>query len=107
MIYELRTYKAMPGRMPDLLNRFSKITLSFFEKYNMKVVGFWQPLVGNNSELIYLLAFEDMAHYERAWRAFKEDPDWLKARAETEKNGTLVEYVNNIILTPTSFSPVK
>jgi len=107
MIYELRTYKAMPGRMPDLLNRFTKITLSFFEKHGMKVIGFWQPLVGNNSELIYLLAFEDMAHFERAWKAFKEDPEWLKARAETEKNGPLVENVHNLILAPTNFSPLK
>jgi hypothetical protein len=34
-------------------------------------------------------------------------PDWLKARAETEKNGQIVASITNTLLAPTSFSSVK
>ena len=34
MLYELRTYHAVPGRMPDLLARFENITLKIWERYN-------------------------------------------------------------------------
>ena len=35
------------------------------------------------------------------------DPNWLSARAETEKDGPIVASVSNTILQPTSFSSVK
>jgi len=38
---------------------------------------------------------------------FGTDPEWLKARAETEKNGPIVASITNSFLTPTSFSSVK
>jgi len=31
MLYELRTYSAMPGRLPDLNRRFADITMGFFK----------------------------------------------------------------------------
>jgi len=39
MMYELRTYHAMPGRLPDLNKRFAEITLDFFKKHGIDVVG--------------------------------------------------------------------
>ena len=35
------------------------------------------------------------------------DQEWINARAETEKDGQIVERVINQILTPTVFSSVK
>ena len=40
MIYELRIYEAMPGKLPALNERFAKITMGYFEKYGLNVVGF-------------------------------------------------------------------
>ena len=39
--------------------------------------------------------------------AFATNPEWLAARAETEKDGQIVAQVTNEILAPTSFSSVK
>ena len=55
MIYELRTYDAFPGKLPALNARFANVTLGFFEKYNMKVVGFWTNNVGENTTNRYSL----------------------------------------------------
>jgi hypothetical protein len=57
--------------------------------------------------LYYLLAFDSIADREKKWNAFAADPEWLAARAETEKDGPIVAKVVNQFLQPTSFSSVK
>ena len=108
MIYELRVYKCVPGRLPALLNRFANITLKLWDKHGIKQAGFWTTMVGESSqELYYLLAWESLADREKKWNAFQADPEWHTKRAETEKNGAIVARVENSILQPTSFSSVK
>jgi hypothetical protein len=108
MIYELRIYHAVPGRLPDLLKRFDTITLKIWEKHGIKQAGFWTTLIGGNNQILYyLLAWESLAEREKKWGAFMVDADWLAARAQTEANGPIVERIINEILAPTSFSSVK
>lgn len=108
MIYELRVYQAMPGRMPDLLKRFETATLRIWEKHGIRQAGFWTTLIGaSNNDLTYLLAWDSMAQREQKWPAFQKDPDWIAARDESEKNGILVALVTNSFLQPTVFSAVK
>ena len=108
MIYELRVYKCVPGRLPALLNRFANTTLKIWEKHGIKQAGFWTTVVGESSqELYYLLAWESLADREKKWNAFVVDPEWLAKRAETEKDGPIVATLSSSILQPTSFSSVK
>ncbi len=108
MIYEERIYKIMPGRVPDILNRFTHHAVPLFEKHGMMLVGFWQTVVGpSNHELTYLLAFDDAAHRDRAWAAFMADPAWIEAKTDSETNGPLVADVSNRILAPVPFSPLQ
>ena len=108
MIYELRVYKCVPGRLPALINRFATITLKLWDKHGIKQAGFWTTLVGeSNMELYYLLAWESLADREKKWNAFQADPEWQTKRAETEKDGAIVANVSNQFLMPTAFSSVK
>jgi NIPSNAP len=108
MIYELRVYEAIPGRLPDLLKRFDTITLKIWEKHGIRQAGFWTTLIGeSNQTLYYLLAWNSLAEREQKWNAFMADSDWLKARAQTEANGALVAKVSNAMLAPTNFSAVR
>ncbi|MDP6707719.1 MAG: NIPSNAP family protein [Alphaproteobacteria bacterium] len=107
MIYELRIYHCVPGRLPALLNRFETITLPLWEKHGIRQAGFWTTGIGDsNQDLYYFLAWESLAEREQKWDAFAADPEWLEKRAETEKDGAIVASVNNQILLPTSFSSV-
>lgn len=108
MIYELRTYTAMAGRMPDLNRRFAEITLGYFAKHGIKVVGFWtNELGGSSDQLIYMLAYDSLADREAKWAAFASDQERLKAFAETERNGPLVRRLTAQILRPTQYSPMQ
>lgn len=108
MLYELRIYDCVPGRLPDLLKRFDTITLKLWEKHGIKQAGFWTTVVGHsNQRLYYLLQWQSLAEREQKWGTFMTDPEWLRARAETEANGAIVAQVSNEILQPTTFSSVK
>jgi hypothetical protein len=53
------------------------------------------------------VAWESLAEREQKWAAFLADPDWIAARAESEKDGPILANVSNAILQPTSFSSVR
>ena len=107
MIYELRVYDVVPGKLPALNERFEKVTMGYFAKHGLKVVGFWSDEVGTNNRLTYLLAFEDMAARDKAWGTFRADQERLKIFEETERDGPLVAKIQNTIMRPTSYSPLK
>jgi hypothetical protein len=108
MLYEMRVYHCIPGRLPALLKRFETKTLKIWEKHGIRQAGFFTTVVGeSNQQLVYFLAWDSLAERERKWGAFMADQEWINARAETEKDGQIVERVINQILTPTVFSSVK
>jgi hypothetical protein len=108
MIYEMRVYRAVPGRLPALLKRFETITLELWKRHGIRQAGFWTTAVGeSNLDLTYMLAWDSMGEREQKWNAFQADPEWIAKRAETEKDGALIANVANCFLQPTSFSAVK
>jgi len=108
MIHELRIYECVPGQLPALNDRFETITLKLWEKHGIRQAGFWTTLIGQNNQILYyLLEWENLAERERKWNTFIADPEWLKARAETEKDGPIVARVTNEILVPTPYSKVR
>jgi hypothetical protein len=108
MIYELRVYSCLPGRLPKLLDRFQNTTLALWQKHGIRQAGFWTTLIGHsNHELTYLLEWESLAERETKWNAFISDPEWLQARDASEAAGQIVERVTNSILKPTAFSSVQ
>lgn len=108
MIYEMRVYRCLPGRLPALLKRFETVTLAMWEKHGIRQAGFWTTVVGeSNNDLTYMLAWESMAERESKWNAFASDPDWLAARKASEADGQIVATIVNQFLQPTAFSSVK
>ena len=108
MIYELRVYHCVPGRLPDLIKRFDTITLPLWKKHAIHQAGFWTTLVGpSNQDLTYMLKWESLDERTKRFARFGADPEWLAGRAETEKNGPIVASITNTILQPTTFSSVK
>lgn len=107
MIYELRTYTASPGKIEQLHQRFREVTLKLFERHQMRLVGFWTPVAedGPGDQLIYMLAFPDRESVAARWAAFRADPDWIKAKAESERDGVLTALVESRLLESTDYGP--
>jgi hypothetical protein len=107
--FEMRTYTTLPGRLDALNKRFRDHTCKLFEKHGMTLIGFWTPTEGEGKDntLVYLLAFPSRAARDKAFAGFRADPDWIKAQAESEKDGKIVENVVSQFLTPTDYSYIK
>ena len=109
-VYELRTYTAAPGKFSNVQARFRDHTIRIFNKHNLKSVGYWTPLEGPNAEttLIYILEHPSREEARKNWAAFQADPEWVKARTESEANGKiLVKSPESVFLVPTDYSPIK
>jgi hypothetical protein len=109
MVYELRTYTTLPGRLPALNARFRDHTMKLFEKHGMKNVVYLTPLEGDKKDntLVYLLAHQSRDAAKKSFAEFGADPDWKLAREASEKDGKIVEKVESVFLTPTDYSPMK
>ena len=108
MIHELRVYRCVPGRLPALNRRFELFTLKLWGKHGIRQVGFWTTVIGkDNQTLYYLLEWQNLAEREQRWNAFMTDPEWIAVRAETEKDGPIIDHLENQILAPTAYSKLK
>src|SRR5262249_12844937 len=108
--FELRTYTAAPGKLDALHARFREHTNALFAKHGMTMLGYWVPREkdkGADNTLVYMLAFPDCAAREKAWEAFRTDPEWIKVKDASEAAGKLVDKVDSVLLTATDYSPLK
>ena len=109
-VFELRTYHTPPGKMPALHARFRDHSIALLERHGMKVVGFWVPTdadKGSADTLVYVLAHQSRAAADASWAAFRADPEWVKVKAESEKDGSLTTKVESVYMSPTDYSPMK
>lgn len=108
-VFELRTYTAAPGKLEALNTRFRDHTNKLFVKHGMTMIGYWTPADGEKKDntLVYILAYPSREAAKKAWAAFREDPDWIKAKADSEVNGSLTVHVDSVFLNPTDYSPIK
>ena len=91
MIYELRVYTAMPGRLPDVLARFRDHTVGIWNRLGIRQLGYWTTAVGPDSNaLTYMLVWESLADREVKWGKFVVDPEWVEVRKASELAGPIV-----------------
>ena len=108
--FEIRTYYAAPGKLEALNARFRDHTCRLFKKHGMEIVGFWIPTdkeKGAENTLVYILAHKSREAAKKSWADFQNDPDWKKARSESEANGKLVEKADSVFMAATDYSPMK
>jgi len=112
--FELRTYTATPGHLDNLNARFRDHTVALFQRHGLSSFGYWLPLKGQkgaDNTLIYILAHRSKEGADAAFKAFREDPEWVQVRkASEEKAGgslTVQDGVQSVFMKPTDYSPTK
>ena len=107
-VYELRTYTAHPGKLPNVLARFRDHTTKLFEKHGMKNIGYFTPLDsvdGAGEKLVYVLEHASRDAAKASWSAFVADPEWKAVAKESEANGPIVAKIESVFMAATDFSP--
>jgi hypothetical protein len=108
-VFELRTYTAPEGKLPDLQARFRNHTTRIFERHGMKNVGYWVPQDAPNKDntLIYIISHESREAAKKSWAAFGADPEWQKVAKESQMNGKIVAGITSVYMDATDYSPIK
>jgi hypothetical protein len=107
VVYELRVYHANEGKLDALVARFRDHTDAIFRRHGMISIAYWlptdEPLKGKT--LIYILKHPSREAAAANWKAFHDDPEWVKVSTASEVNGKLAAKVDSTYMTLTDFSP--
>jgi hypothetical protein len=108
-VYELRTYTCYDGKLEALKARFRDHTIAIFKRHGMESIGYWVPQDPEKSKntLIYILAHPSLEAAQKNWDAFRADPEWVKAKADSETAGPIVQKTESVYMNPTEFSVLK
>jgi hypothetical protein len=109
-IFELRTYESATesarAKKVEMFSRMGEIDI--FRRTGLHPVFFAETVIGPRlPSLSYLLAFPDMAAREKAWAAFRADPDWQKLKATPGYlDAEIVSNITGLLLRPTAYSQI-
>ena len=109
-VFELRTYTAPEGKLPDLNARFRNHTMRIFEKHGMKSVGYWVPqdAPDHTTKLVYIISHDSRDAAKKNWADFQADPEWKKVKAASEADGIpLAAKVDSVTMKATDYSGIK
>jgi hypothetical protein len=107
VVYELRIYLVVSGRIENLVARFRDHTMKLFADHGIKSIAYWTALDEpvKSSTFFYILEHPSREAAAANWKAFQDDPEWKRVKAKSEENGKLVEKMNSTFLTLTDVSP--
>jgi hypothetical protein len=109
-VFELRTYTAPPGKLEALKTRFRDHTIRLFKRHGMEALGYWVPQDPplHDNTLIYVLVHPSREAAQKNWAEFQADPEWQRARADSQKDGPLTTKTpDSIFMDPADFSAIK
>jgi hypothetical protein len=108
-VFELRTYTAVEGKLPNLLALFRDDTLRILDKHGMTHIGYWVPQDSPESgnTMIYIVSHDSREAAQASWSAFREDPEWKRVAEESQTDGRVVANVESMFIEATDFSPMK
>jgi hypothetical protein len=108
-VYEMRTYTAPDGKLPNLQARFRDHTIRIFNKHGMRSVGYWVPQDAptKDNTLMYIISHDSREAAKKNWAAFQADPEWKKVSAESQVDGPIVSKVVSVFMDATDYSPIK
>lgn len=106
MLYEMRIYYILPGRMDAIHKRFSNYTIELFQKYDIKTIDFWED--ANGKEIIYyIVEHKDRESRDSNFEKFTKDTEWLEVKRISELDGPIVEKIESIFMSRVPYSPMK
>jgi hypothetical protein len=109
-VFELRVYTANEGKLEALKARFRDHTVALFKKHHLDAIAYWTPESDDpksKDTLIYVVAHSSREAAAKNWKEFDADPEWVKAKAESEKDGPLVKKYDSTFMDALPFSPMK
>ena len=103
--YELRIYKAQPGKRDALAARFASRTAAIYARHGITNVGYWIPQqsdqemgISAENTFIYMRGYPSREERDKRLKAAHDDPEFAEVVTNQERNPDtkLIEKVHNI-----------
>jgi hypothetical protein len=107
--YELRIYKAQPGKRDALAARFASRTSAIYARYGITNVGYFIPQqsdpelgIDAADTFIYIRAYPSKEERDRRLKAARSDPEFEQVvlAQERDPSARLIVKAHNIDMTP-------
>jgi len=107
--YELRVYKAKPGKRDALAARFATRTAAIYARHGITNVGYWIPQesdpelgIAAADIFIYMRGYPSREERDKRLKAAHDDPEFAEVvtRQERDPATKLIEKVHNIDMLP-------
>jgi hypothetical protein len=107
--YELRIYKAQPGKRDALAARFASRTASIYARHDITNVGYFIPQqsdpelgIDAADTFIYIRAYPSREERDKRLKAAQSDPEFREVVIAQERDGDarLIVKAHNIDMTP-------
>ena len=107
--YELRIYKAQPGKRDALAARFAARTAGVFARHGITNVGYWIPRetdkeLGIDAEdtFIYIRGYPSKEERDKRLKAAHDDPEFAEVvvKQERDPDSRLIVKAHNIDMVP-------
>ncbi len=109
-VFELRTYRANEGKLPNLDARFRDHTIGIFARHGMQSVAYWHPADQPDSKdtLIYIIRHASPQAAKASWKSFSADPEWRKVAKESQLDGRILrERPESVYMKATDYSAIR
>lgn len=108
MIHQLRIYEIFEHNKAAFHNRFRDHAARIMRTYGFNFIVMWETQINDRTEFVYLLSWPDEQTMRNAWSQFMADEEWKEIKRVTSaQHGDLVGSIEDRVLSPTSYSPLK
>ena len=104
MLYEERTYTLKPGSLAAYFKTYEAEGLAVQKAILGNLVGYFSTEFGTLNQVVHIWAYESLDERARRRAKLWQDQTWL---AYAAKIIPLVEKMENRLLLPAPFSPLK
>jgi hypothetical protein len=106
--FELRIYKAQPGKRDALAARFADRTAAIFARHGITNVGYWIPIesdpelgISAENTFIYIRGYPSKQERDKRLKAAHDDPEFAEVVTKQEQGpDKLVVKAHNIDMLP-------
>jgi hypothetical protein len=107
--FELRIYKAQPGKRDALAARFASRTAATYARHGITNVGYWIPLetdkelgIDADDTFIYIRGYPSKDERDKRLKAAHDDPEFgeVVVKQERDPNARLIVKAHNIDMIP-------
>lgn len=106
-VYELRSYTALPGKLPEVI-ALSPLARALFAKYDVDSIGYFVPVEQKNGDrFVYILKHANREAAAASWEGFRTDPEWVAAQKTSGWPDKVIDAWESTFLAATDYSPAE